>query len=193
MKKWWYGILAFLGLGAIVGTASAGKTPEVMPMILILEQARNYVGTRESGGKNRGELVDQWNKANKSDLGSNWCANFLAAMVRAALGTKVPSWLRLSPTAREWMTDFKKKGQWIPKSEALKYPALVKPGMIPVWDRSAPGRPETVWWGHIGVVERGVEDGSFTSIEGNSGPAGEEVAAMKRKLDDDKLYGFGWV
>ncbi len=159
----------------------------------VLAAARSKVGTTEDGGKNRGDDVDRWNQENGSPPGSNWCANFLAAMVRFALGKARPSWLRLSPVAKAWREDFAKAGRWYTAAELRARPELVRPGLVFVWDRASPGKPETAWMGHIGIgASHAQSDGTFQTVEGNSGPVGDRVSdAMPRALSDPKLLGAG--
>jgi hypothetical protein len=44
----------------------------------------------------------------------------------------------------------------------------------------------------VGVVEA-VQGDELVTIEGNSGPATDRVARMRRRLDDPMLLGGGWV
>ena len=70
-------------------------------------------------------------------------------------------------------------------------PADVVPGVIAFWDRSTPGRPDTSWHGHVGPVCEHAIGAAFGTIEANSGPTGQEVARMVRRLDDPKFLGIG--
>lgn len=125
--------------------------------------------------------------------GSNWCAAAVAAWLHRAAqkrGESPP--IKGSPGARATMEQFKSANRWISVAELRANPTLVRPGMVPVWDRSVPGRPESSWWGHIGVTRSGVgASGHFFTIEGNSGPASDRVAEMTRSLTDARLFGMG--
>jgi hypothetical protein len=58
---------------------------------LALAYARKHLGMRESG-YNRGPLVDRWNRAAGSPLGSAWCGNFMNACLMAS-GFPSEPWL----------------------------------------------------------------------------------------------------
>ncbi|NUO51553.1 MAG: hypothetical protein HOV80_22075 [Polyangiaceae bacterium] len=186
--KPWHWFLGLVGIGALVTRKSSAQRDLGM---LVLEEGRKHVGTRESGGHNRGPVIDSWNTDNGTAVGSNYCANAIAAWVRAALGALQPRWLTVSPTARVWMSDAQRAGTWVSAARARQDPSLVRPGMFAVWDRSQQGKPETAWWGHIGLVNGAIVSGSWPSLEANSGPTGEETLVWSRTLSDPKLYGFG--
>lgn len=122
--------------------------------------------------------------------GDNWCAAAVASWLRrAAKRTGHPSPIAGSGGAKETMRQLQRAVLWIDRADLR--PEDVRPGMISVWDRSDPKRPETSWWGHIGVVAGPVDaSGVYLSVEGNSGNGGE-VAEMRRRLDDPRLLGMG--
>ena len=80
-------------------------------------------------------------------------------------------------------------GEWIDAADLRAED--VEAGMIFVEDRSVPGRPDTAWWGHTGVVAGPCVGGWYPSAEGNSGTAGDRVAKMKRSLSSPRLLGMG--
>ncbi len=184
--EWWHVTLAsLLGLAAL-----AAAKPKTLGE-RILRVAHKYAGTKESGGHNRGPLPDRWNSENKSPLGSNYCANALASIVREALGTLVPPWLTLSAAAKNWRDDAVKAGRWLTAAQARADPSRVRRGMFAVWDRSQDNKPETSWWGHIGLVDAPVQGTTWQSFEANSGPIGVDTLVWSRQLSDPKLLGFG--
>ncbi len=176
------------------------------PAARVLAEARRYAG---SGGgtvdaNRRGFWPDAWNAAAADRfpalgvlLGSNYCANALAAWVLSALGADAPPWLSLSPSARVWMVEAQKAGAWVTAEEARRRPELVTAGMFGVWDRSRPGDPTTSWKAHIALVSDppvALSLGRFESLDGN-GPrspgARRPVLEHVRSLHDPTLLGFG--
>jgi hypothetical protein len=83
------------------------------------------------------------------------------------------------------MGQLKRAGLWVPAQSIT--PADLTPGAVIVWQRGRPGS----WMGHIGVVDQPGEPGHVWTVEGNSGPRGDCVARMDRKLDDPRLFGIG--
>ena len=124
--------------------------------------------------------------------GSNWCAAAVRSwVVRAAkaLGIEAPA--IGGPGAKAIIEQVKAAGgEWI--DAANLRPEDVEAGMVFVEDRSVPGRPETAWWGHTGLVAGAAVGGRYyPSVEGNSGPLGDQVADMRRDLRSPRLLGMG--
>lgn len=159
----------------------------------VLARARRDLGVREDLGHNDGVRIREMMKPFGVLPGSNWCAVALSAWLRdgAADAGVVPP-IAGSAGAQAIMAQFKAAKRWLSASEARKNPRLVRPGMVPVWDRATLGKPETSWFGHIGLTITGAEDdGNFRAIEGNSGANGAHVETMARHLGDARLFGFG--
>lgn len=158
----------------------------------VIARARKDIGVGEDFGHNDGQRIREMGKRFGFIPGSNWCAIAVSDwLLRGAEDAGVRAPVHGSQGAQALMGQFKAAGLWLSASDARKNPALVKAGMVPVWDRSDPARPESSWWGHIGLTTSGVKGGKFTTIEGNSGPMGDRVVENSRLLSDSKLFGFG--
>jgi len=167
--------------------------PPPSPLALAaLEKAHEDLaaGIHEQGGNNRGpEIEALYLKPLGLPPGSQWCAAALWSWVRrgaAALGVAVPD-VPQTGRARAPIAWFKARGLWVPATPGMR----VQPGWIAIWDRSINGRPETSGNGHTGITNSVDIDGSFATIEGNSGPDGDRVDAKFRPLADVRLLGFG--
>jgi hypothetical protein len=158
----------------------------------VLQEALKSLEARVSEAKgkpNAGIVVDAWLAEVGAPSPNNWCAASVAHWLRMAstrLGVKAP--IAGSAGAKATKAQFEQAGRWIDIAKVRADKADLIPGMVPVWHRGKPGD----WTGHIGILETVPVDGlHFTSIEGNSGPTGTEVARMTRRLDDPLLLGFG--
>lgn len=106
-------------------------------------------------------------------------------MRRASSASGLPQPISGSPGAKVTMSQFQQLGTWIPVAEVRANPEILQPGMVAVWHR---GEPESCS-GHIGVVETGVSNGNFGTIEAN---ADVVVNRFQRSLDAPTLIGFGY-
>src|SRR3954469_13657172 len=124
---------------------------------LALAYARKHLGVRETGS-NRGELVDKWNRAGGSPLGSAWCGNFMNACLMNA-GFPSESWMaRCAFIEGHARTG---QGGW-------EWTSTPKPGDLVLFTvDNAPN--------HVGMVES-VETGAVVTIEGNTHPDDEPGA-----------------
>lgn len=160
----------------------------------VLERARRDIGVTEDFGHNDGLRIREMGRRFGFIPGNNWCAIAVSDWILTGAehaGVRAP--VAGSQGAQALMGQFKAAGKWISASEARKNPSLVQEGMVVVWDRSDPARPETGWYGHTGITTSGVVDAlrSFSTIEGNAGPKGDHVVTNTRMLDEPKLFGFG--
>jgi hypothetical protein len=137
--------------------------------------------------------------------GSAYCAATVTRWLRiAADSTGLPMPIEGSNGAQNLKAQFVAAGRWV---EAMDIEAEdIVPGLIPVWERSKPGRPDTNWWGHTAACIGIAHKESFGCIEGNSDRVVDEVTGKiyaicqtERKLSDrslpigkGKLLGFGW-
>ncbi len=143
-------------------------------------------GVREVAG-NSGPRVNALLRAVHVAPPANWCAAAVTSWLRAAeAATGLPSPIAGSAGAKAVMAQLQAKSRWWPKHDLPGRP--IEAGMIVVWHRGDPG----AWTGHIGVVENAESD-RLETIEGNSGPAGDRVARMRRLLSDPMLLGVGWL
>ena len=165
---------------------------ELGPAALLVALEELEVQVSEDLGHNDGQRIRLYWEGTGLGPPSNWCAAFTRwCLHRAAERTGLPLTVQGSPGAKATMEQFRAAGRWIPVEALRRWPELLQPGMVPVWDRSVAGRPETSWWGHIGFCSEGVSGGAFATVEGNSGATGTEVAAMARTLGDPRLLGAG--
>lgn len=164
--------------------------------ILVAARADLVAGIREDWGHNDGPMIRKYSAPFDTPPGSNWCALAVADWIHRGavlLGVEPP--IAGSPGAKATMDQIMAADGclWFDVDALRANPALVKPGMVPVWDRSDKTRPETSWWGHIGVVSSVGTGGTFKAIEGNSGAASDRVTEMARSLNDVRLLGMGWL
>lgn len=170
-------------------TAPASVTATSSPTTFgeaLLAAARADLGVREQGGHNRGPEVDAWLRALDVTPPGNWCAAAVAKWLRdASAATGMTSPIPGSPGAKATMAQLQTVGRWHGRDTMR---AAARSGSIVVWHRGDPAS----WTGHIGIVETVNEQGMAT-IEGNSGPAGDRVARMRRLWSDPLLLGIGVV
>lgn len=177
------------------GAVTAAPSPHPSSLAAtVLARAHRDLGVTEDLGHNDGARIREMGARWGFKPGDNWCAIATSSwLVDGAADAGVPPPVAGSAGAQAVMAQFKAARRWVSFEEALANPDLVKPGMVPVWDRSVPGDPATSWWGHIGVVSRRVGT-AFDAIEGNSGEGGRSVAEMHHDLATEKrLFGFGRV
>ncbi len=154
------------------------------------------VGVREDLGHNDGRRIREFFRSWPVQPPANWCAAATSFWIRKAageLGIAAP--IAGSLQAKAIMDQIQRAGgvaQWHSAEELRRAPALARAGDVVVWDRSDPARPETSWQGHVGVVLRvDPAAGELETVEGNSGPTGDQVARMRRTLRDPRLLGIG--
>jgi len=116
-----------------------------------LAYARKHLGVVEAPpSTNRGPLIDRWNRATGTALGSPWCGNFANACLMAA-GFPAEPWLKLCSAiegnARAG------KGGWA-------WTASPRPGDLVLFTVGGAAN-------HVGIVEA-VQNGSVVTIEGNT-------------------------
>jgi hypothetical protein len=118
---------------------------------LALAYAREHLGVRETG-ENRGALVDKWNRAGGSPLGSAWCGNFMNACLMNA-GFPSETWMaRCAFIEGHARTG---QGGW-------EWTSSPRPGDLVLFTvNNAPN--------HVGMVESVTADVVVT-IEGNTHP-----------------------
>lgn len=119
----------------------------------VVATAARYVGVRESGGANRGPLIDKWERY-WSMIGQPWCGMFASAVLREAGVTDVshPATAIICSRGRE-------KG-WVTNQPV--------PGALIVWCGT-----------HVGILVSEVSPGVWNTIEGNTS---DMVARRVRSL-----------
>lgn len=162
----------------------------------LIDAAARDIDVTEDIAKNDGRRIREYFAGSRVDPPANWCAAAVTFWVRAAArALSVPMPIAGSLQAKvlgEQLAELAARGRgaWHTAEELRRNPALLKVGDIVVWDRSDPARPETSWFGHVGLVVE-IAGETFGTIEGNSGPHGDRVARMKRTLADPRLIGAG--
>jgi hypothetical protein len=125
---------------------------------MALAFARAHLGVTENAGDNRGPLIDQWNRASGSPLGSAWCGNFMNACLRAA-GFENQPWLAavriIDARSREGFGGW----QFVPSNP--------RPGDLIMFTIGGAAN-------HVGMVES-VSGSTVVSIEGNTRADNEPV------------------
>lgn len=152
------------GLGG--QTAPAPSSPSGL-IAQVLRVAGAEVGTRESGGPNRGPRVDEYLRAVGLDptRGSYaWCASFVYYCFKSAsvtLSARNPC-VRTAGCMAHWQRAPERAR--LPSSEISDPATTIRPGAIFIVDHGK-GR------GHTGLVER-VTASSIHTIEGNTNEGG---------------------
>ncbi len=124
---------------------------------LALAYARKHLGMREAG-YNRGALVDRWNRAAGSPLGSAWCGNFMNACLMAA-GFPSEPWL----AACRFIEANARVGH-----EGWEWTSNPVPGDLVLFTVSGAAN-------HVGMVES-VGPSSIVTIEGNTRQDGDVIS-----------------
>ena len=178
-------ILFLVLLGGVAFVVISQSRGNSTGSLATLQAARDALraGVVETG-PNTGPVVDEYLRAVGIAPPANWCAAAVSAWIRAgykSLGRNPP--VDGGAQAKGFITKFEKLGRWIPKDKIRNE---VPPGSVIIWWRGDPAS----WTGHIGIVEQ-FDGTTFQTIEGNSGPKGDRVARMVRKLNDEHLLGIG--
>ena len=153
------------------------------PIGSALDEAKKYMGVVEVPKlSNRGLSIDYWLNECGIPLGNPWCAAFVTAILRQALGRGNPVYLTGSvQRIVDWAKTLQPIGVWQDKPErgdlfVIYFPSLKR-------------------FGHVGFVEAVTEAG-FTTIEGNSNADGSRdgygVGSNKRKVTDSIKF-VRWV
>lgn len=162
----------------------------------LVSAARADLGVGEDLGKNDGkrirELADLLpaNVTTRWTPGANWCA--VAAFgwfVQACNAIGIPVPIIGTHGAKALLAQLKAEGYGYINALVIKKGAVLLPGAIVFWDRAQPGKPQTEWWGHVGVVVDSGAGTKFQTIEGNNGPLGDKVCLMQRTRSDKQLIG----
>lgn len=149
----------------------------------VLELAAGELGVREVG-RNRGIRVEMFQAAAGAHPGDPWCASFVVwAFKEACLGLGLPMPLPITPGALKLWRLSDPAYHWY-------YPVA---GSIFILDHGG-------GLGHCGLVESVRGDGTFLTLEGNTGPSPDVPAKDRdgdgvyrrhdRRVDDPRLVGF---
>lgn len=128
--------------------------PDQDPHTLLASLARQCVGIKEHGGDNQGKGVEMFQKAvDGKAQGEPWCAAFAMwclKQVEGQLSIRSP----LYQSESVWML-------WH-KSDVKCRSLLPKPGYLMCWNVPPTQK------GHIGIVQRILNDHQVETVEGNS-------------------------
>ena len=151
---------------------------------------------REDDGRNRSDFIwEMYQKPLGLRRDDPYCAAAVTSwMRRASERSGLQSPISGSAGAQTLMAQLKAAGRWVPAARLT--PAMVRPGMVFVWNRpeAGPGK------GHTGVAIEGVGAGSAGLVEANQDrlvePITHQIYAVcqsERSLSDPKLFGAGYL
>jgi hypothetical protein len=129
----------------------------ITPQQKLVEIARKYIGVKEEGGDNRGEMVETFQKTLGLKAGDPYCAafvHFCLKAVDAEMGTKHG----IYPSAQCTQ-------MWAKTPKNLQVPPPPRPGFIIVWQKIQDNKPTSL--GHTGIVVEVTRDYIMT-VEGNT-------------------------
>lgn len=163
------------------------SVPLVDPGLALLERALDDLnaGVREEGRRNDGPRIREY--AANFDLAPplNWCAVAVSTWLREGChGYFQEPPIPGSAVAQNIMHQLIPLGLWCPKRSITL--SAIQPGNLLIWQR-----PPEPWMGHVAVIEKRMSPILAGTVEGNSGPLGDRVARMQRRLDDRLLLGIG--
>lgn len=161
----------------------------------VVDAARADLNVRETSF-NRGARVDEMlanvglDNPRKPGDGYPWCGAATSTWIQeAARASGVTAPIAGSGLAQEIMRQLQRVGRWRDAAGLGDARLSLRPGMVLVWTRGE----RTSGLGHVGIVEQ-VEDADLVgTIEGNSGPLGDGVYRMARRLSNPALLGAGWL
>lgn len=151
----------------------------------ILNQARNWLGYKESNGTHR-KIIDLYNSHKplarnyKVKYNDEWCATFVSALaIKCGYTSIIPTECSCEMMIRL----FKEKGCWCENEKVDP-----EPGDIIFYDWQDNGVGDNIGWSdHVGIVEK-VSGRNITVIEGNKG---EEVGRRVLPINSRYIRGYG--
>lgn len=151
----------------------------------LIEFAKQYIGTKESGGDNKGELIVLFQKAlDGKAAGEPWCMAFTQYCIMEV--EKIQNIKSKIYRSEHCLTVWNKS----PKELRLKEPEV---GCLIIWQYG-----DTIN-GHVGIVTK-VNKNTVETVEGNTGNGsgvvreGDGVYARKRsKLGSEKMKVVGYL
>lgn len=149
------------------------------PINAVINEAKRYVGLQEVPKlSNRGLQIDYWLIEAGVGIGNPWCAAFVSAIGRQALGIAWPvvnhAYVQtIVNWGKNFLVNTPEKGDLF----VLYFPSLRR-------------------FAHIGFVSEVLPNGQFQTIEGNSNPEGGRdgygVFENKRKVTENTKF-IRWV
>jgi hypothetical protein len=124
----------------------------------LIEIAKSYIGTKESGGDNKGPQVEEFQKAIGKAESESWCVSFIQYCVKkvdAELGGEANKLSQTELVLKLWNDG---KDLRIDKPE---------PGCLILWEHYKDGKRTGL--GHAGIVTSVSRDGATVmTVEGNT-------------------------
>lgn len=150
----------------------------------VLNQARAWIGCKESDGSHR-KIIDVYNNNRpsgyyKMTYTDPWCACFVSAV---AMATNCTDIIPVEVGCERMIQLFKNKGCWNESDSRVPNAGDV---IFYDWDDSGNG-DNTGWSDHVGIVEK-VEYNNITVIEGNYS---DSVKRRVLAVDGRYIRGYG--
>jgi len=161
---------------------------------LLCFEAKRWQGFTETGGDNRGQVVEMFQKAVGSASGESWCVSFIQYCVKMVDALAAQCRLTSPVIKNSLVSTESVLALWSGSPHAGVAPA---PGTIVLWEHYKDGKRTGL--GHAGIV-LSLAGGRMTTIEGNTSPSnavvernGDGVYVKDRPIGDVgnmKLLGF---
>ena len=161
---------------------------------LLAYEASRWIGTKESGGDNKGQIVEMFQKATDGKAqGEAWCLAFAQFCINQV--DCLYDEMTLSSNLRSQLKKTEHCLTLWNASEAVRS-QTPQVGHLVIWQHHQNGKATSS--GHVGII-REVHADKVVTIEGNTGDGtgivreGDQVALRERPLKDVgsmKLLGF---
>ena len=120
----------------------------------------------------------------------DWCIAALTAAERACLLPGEELVLKLRVSGKEIVEDAIRDGSWVPAADIRSGLYAPRVGDVGIMVRPAGADPAKVWTRHgFRFASAVAADGSYTSVDGNSGKDGERWAVNARSIHDPDFLG----
>lgn len=131
---------------------------------LLAFEAQKWVGVREMGGDNRGQIVEMFQKAvDGKAVGEPWCAAFTGFVIKTVDATMKA--LELDQGETQLVLSEHVMTLWNKAPEAAKS-KTPEPGCLVCWQLYKDGK--ATGSGHVGVVVKVLDSKQIETIEGNT-------------------------
>ena len=155
----------------------SGQSPNVRKAI---ELAESQVGVREEGGSNDSHEIRKYKNGSKDNL--PWCGSFVSWCYGRGQGTDNAKTFGYDTSTQGIRYSAERTGHYAKKSSGYK--PKVGDLMIIKYPAGANGESKG---GHVGIITKINNDGSFETIEGNYS---NQVAKVHRSMQTAHLDGF---
>lgn len=155
---------------------------EIKKKLLVFE-AQKWIGVREVGGANKGQIVEMFQKAvDGVAAGEPWCAAFTGFVIKTVDATMKAIEIDQDSTALALSEHVMTLWNKAPKEAKSSTPEA---GSLVCWQLYKDGKPTGS--GHIGIVVKVVDSQKIETIEGNTndgkGVERDGVGVYKRVRD----------